>query len=91
LKIEPITPHDPGPPKLNLMLLLSSENTFKVPTNDVMKLIEEPRFRSFKTDSNTAKIRYRDGAYVDGDGIEFIYKNYKVVDYEVLLEGDFKV
>jgi hypothetical protein len=34
-------------------------------------------------------VRYRDGAFVDGDRIR-IYVNYKVVAYEALLDGDFK-
>ena len=94
LKIEPITPHDPGPPQVKpYVAAVIPENTFKVPTNDVIIASEAYRRNQdlgvFKTDSNTAKIRYRDGAYVDGDRIR-IYVNYKVVDYEVLLEGDFK-
>jgi hypothetical protein len=43
----------------------------------------------FKTSSKIANVRYRDGAYVDGDKIR-IYVNYKVVEYEVVLDGDFK-
>lgn len=44
---------------------------------------------NFKTTSLTSKIRYRDAAYVDGDKIR-IYLNDKVIEYEVVLDGEFK-
>jgi hypothetical protein len=44
---------------------------------------------TFKTGSLTAKVRYRDAAYVDGDKIR-VYLNDKVIAYEVVLDGDFK-
>jgi len=44
---------------------------------------------SFKTKSITSKIRYRDAAYVDGDSVR-VYLNDKVVDYVVVLNGEFK-
>jgi hypothetical protein len=44
---------------------------------------------NFKTGSLTAKVRYRDAAYVDGDKIR-VYLNDKVIEYEVFLDGDFK-
>lgn len=44
---------------------------------------------TFKTTSNTSKIRYRDAAFVDGDKIK-IYLNNKVIQPEVSLEGEFK-
>ena len=44
---------------------------------------------NFKTGSLTAKVRYRDAAYVDGDKIR-VYLNDKVIEYEVVLDGDFK-
>ncbi|GEL12315.1 hypothetical protein SAMN05192550_3253 [Flavobacterium glycines] len=40
-----------------------------------------------KTTSGTAKVRYRDAAYVDGDKIR-VYLNYEIVEQEVLLSGD---
>jgi hypothetical protein len=43
----------------------------------------------FKTTSLTSKVRYRDAAYVDGDKIR-VYLNDKVIEYEVLMEGEFK-
>lgn len=45
---------------------------------------------SFKTTSATSKIRYRDAAFVDGDKIR-VYLNDKVADYEVVMDGEFKV
>lgn len=44
---------------------------------------------NFKTTSLTSKIRYRDAAYVDGDKIR-VYLNDKVIEYEVVLDGEFK-
>lgn len=44
---------------------------------------------NFKTTSLTSKIRYRDAAFVDGDKVR-VYLNDKVIDYEVVLDGDFK-
>jgi hypothetical protein len=44
---------------------------------------------SFKTGSLTAKVRYRDAAYVDGDAIR-VYLNDKVVQYQVDLDSNFK-
>jgi hypothetical protein len=43
----------------------------------------------FKTGSFTAKVRYRDAAYVDGDEIR-VYLNDKVIQYQVNLDNDFK-
>lgn len=43
----------------------------------------------FKTKSVTAKVLYRDAAYVDGDEIR-VYLNDSVIQYQVNLESDFK-
>lgn len=43
----------------------------------------------FKTGSLTAKVRYRDAAYVDGDEIR-VYLNDKVIQNQVNLDSDFK-
>ena len=43
----------------------------------------------FKTGSSTAKVRYRDAAYVDGDQIR-VYLNDKVIQYQVNLDSEFK-
>lgn len=43
----------------------------------------------FKTNSTTAKVLYRDAAYVDGDQIR-VYLNDKVIQYQVNLDSEFK-
>src|SRR3970282_867884 len=43
----------------------------------------------FKTGSLTAKVRYRDAAFVDGDQIR-VYLNDKVIQYQVNLDSDYK-
>jgi hypothetical protein len=43
----------------------------------------------FKTTSVTAKVLYRDAAYVDGDQIR-VYLNDKVIQYQVNLDSDYK-
>jgi hypothetical protein len=43
----------------------------------------------FKTGSVTAKVLYRDAAYVDGDQIR-VYLNDKVIEYQVNLDSAFK-
>jgi hypothetical protein len=43
----------------------------------------------FKTASLTAKVLYRDAAYVDGDQIR-VYLNDKVIQYQVNLDSDFQ-
>ena len=43
----------------------------------------------FKTSSVTAKVLYRDAAYVDGDAIR-VYLNDKVIQYQVDLDSDYK-
>ena len=44
---------------------------------------------NFSTGSVTAKVMYRDAAYVDGDQIR-VYLNDKVIQYQVNLDNDFK-
>jgi hypothetical protein len=44
---------------------------------------------SFKTKSFTSTIRYRDAAFVDGDKIR-VYLNDKIIEPEVVLDGEFK-
>lgn len=94
LKSKAVVPKIPDPPKvIPYVAAVIPENTFVVPKNDVIVASDVYRrnqdLGTFKTTSKTAKVRYRDAAYVDGDRIR-TYINYKVVDYEVLLEGDFK-
>ena len=44
---------------------------------------------NFSTGSLTAKVRYRDAAYVDGDKIR-VYLNDKVIEYQVILDSNFQ-
>lgn len=95
LKVKPIVPSMPGPPKvLPYFPAAIPANNFKVPKSDVIVASEAYRRNQdlgvYKTSSKTARVQYRDGAYVDGDRIR-IYVNYKVVDYDILLDGNFKV
>ncbi len=74
-------------PKINF---LNPDKITKKPENsDVVNYKKNQNLGSFKTGSLTAKVRYRDAAYVDGDKIR-VYLNDKVIEYEVVLDGDFK-
>ena len=74
-------------PKINF---INPDKIIKKPGNsDVVTYKRNQNLGTFKTGSLTAKVRYRDAAYVDGDKIR-VYLNDKVVDYEVVLDGDFK-
>jgi hypothetical protein len=70
-----------------------AENTFKVPKNDAIVAPEVYKRNQdlgiFKTSSKMVNVKYRDGAYVDGDKIR-IYVNYKVLEYETLLDESYK-
>lgn len=44
---------------------------------------------NYSTSSLTAKVRYRDAAYVDGDKIR-VYLNDKVIEYQVILDSNFQ-
>ncbi|MBP6182799.1 hypothetical protein [Flavobacterium sp.] len=74
-------------PKINFV---NPEGITKKAENlEIVSYKKNQNLGSFKTSSHTAKIRYRDAAYVDGDKIR-VYLNDKVIDYEVVLNGDFK-
>jgi hypothetical protein len=51
--------------------------------------IENQNLGNFSTSSLTAKVRYRDAAYVDGDKIR-VYLNDKVIEYQVILDSNFQ-
>ncbi|MEL1240514.1 hypothetical protein [Flavobacterium flavipallidum] len=67
------------------------KNTFVVPQKeekDAEKLAKRDQdFGVVKTASGTAKVRYRDAAYVDGDKVR-VFLNYVIVQPEVLLDGE---
>ena len=94
-KVKPVVPSIPGPPRvLPYVPAAIPENNFKVPKNEVIVASKAYKRNQdlgvYNTSSKTARVQYRDGAYVDGDRIR-IYVNYKVIDYDVLLDGNFKV
>jgi len=70
--------------------LFDNQYLYKKPANAEGIFYRQNQFLgSFKTQSMTAKIRYRDAAYLDGDKVK-VYVNDKVVVPEVVLDGDFK-
>lgn len=74
-------------PKINFMN--PDKITKKAENLEVVNYKKNQNLGSFKTGSLTAKVRYRDAASVDGDKIR-VYLNDKVIEYEVVLDGDFK-
>ncbi|MFV5692582.1 hypothetical protein ACM55K_11210 [Flavobacterium sp. LT1R49] len=74
-------------PKINF---INPEKVTKKAENlEIVTYKKNQNLGNFKTGSLTAKVRYRDAAYVDGDKIR-VYLNDKVIAYEVVLDGDFK-
>ena len=67
------------------------KNEYKVPEKenyDAEKLAKRDQdLGVVKTGSGTAKVRYRDAAYVDGDKVR-VYLNYVIIEQEVLLNGE---
>ncbi|MFA9190042.1 hypothetical protein AAGV28_01560 [Flavobacterium sp. FZUC8N2.13] len=67
------------------------KNEYKVPEKedyDAEKLAKRDQdLGVVKTGSGTAKVRYRDAAYVDGDKVR-VYLNYVIIEPEVLLSGE---
>ncbi|MFV7234158.1 hypothetical protein [Flavobacterium sp. ZB4R12] len=74
-------------PKINFVN--PEKITKKAENLEVVNYKRNQNLGNFKTGSLTAKVRYRDAAYVDGDKIR-VYLNDKVIEYEVVLDGDFK-
>ncbi|AOW10455.1 hypothetical protein [Flavobacterium gilvum] len=70
--------------------LFDNPYLYKKPANTEGIYYRQNQFLgSFKTQALTAKIRYRDAAFLDGDKVK-VYLNDKVIVPEVVLEGDFK-
>lgn len=67
-----------------------AENTYEIPKGeekDPNKLAQRNQdLGVVKTAGGTAKVRYRDAAYVDGDKVR-VYLNYVIIQPEVLLNG----
>lgn len=67
------------------------ENKYEVPKaeeRDAEKLAKRDQdLGVVKVGTGTAKVRYRDAAYVDGDKVR-VYLNYVIIEPEVLLNGE---
>lgn len=80
----------PDPFQINPMELFKDSNLYKKEANTEGIYYRKNQYLgSFKTTSMTSKIRYRDAAFVDGDKIK-VYLNNKIIEPEVVLNGDFK-
>ncbi len=68
-----------------------AENKYEIPKKeeqDPEKLAKRDQdLGVVKTGSGSAKVRYRDAAYVDGDKVR-VYLNYVIIQPEVLLNGE---
>lgn len=89
-----VTPPDvvkkPDPFQINPAELFKDTNLYKIETNSNGVYYRQNQYLgSFKTQSMTSKVRYRDAAFVDGDKIK-VYLNNKIIEPEVVLAGDFK-
>lgn len=69
------------------------ENNYKVPKSEPIiaaKVYKRDQdLGIYKSGSTTAKVRFKDGAYLDGDKIRISFNDI-VLDYEVILDGGFK-
>ena len=84
----------PDPPKIQPYVADPiPENNFKMPKSEAIVATEVYRrdqdLGIYKSTSTTAKVRFRDGAYLDGDKIRVTFNDI-VVDYEAVLDGQFK-
>ena len=89
-----VTPPDvvkkPDSMQINPADLFKDTNLYKKEANTVGIYYKKNQYLgSFKTKSMTSKIRYRDAAFLDGDKVK-VYLNNKIIEPEVVLEGDFK-
>ena len=94
IKVKEVTPPNVNLPKIKPYVPIEMpKNDFIVPKNDVIIPAEVYKknqdLGNFKTNSVTAKVTYRDAAYVDGDKIR-VYLNDKMIQPEVILNGEFK-
>jgi hypothetical protein len=90
-KINPPAPiKEADPLQVNPEELFKDSKLYKKESNAEGIFYRRNQFLgSFKTQSFTSTIRYRDAAYVDGDRIK-VYLNDQVIEPEVSLDGDFK-
>jgi hypothetical protein len=77
-------------PQFNPEDLFKDSNLYKKENNSKGIFYRRNQYLgSFKTKSFTSTIRYRDAAFVDGDKIK-VYLNDKIMETEVVLDGEFK-
>ncbi|MDG2432130.1 MAG: hypothetical protein P8M54_06685 [Flavobacterium sp.] len=84
----------PDPPKIKPYVADPiPKNDFKMPKSEAIVATEVYRrdqdLGIYKSASSTAKVRFRDGAYLDGDKIRVTFNDI-VVDYDALLDGTYK-
>lgn len=87
---DPTIPKDPVTLKINPDELFKNNVFYKKEANvEGIFYRRNEYLGGFVTKSTTSTIRYRDAAFVDGDKIK-VYLNDKVIEPEVLLDGEFK-
>jgi hypothetical protein len=87
---EPTIPKDPVTLKINPDELFKNNVFYKKEANvEGIFYRRNEYLGGFVTKSFTSTIRYRDAAFVDGDKIK-VYLNDKIIEPEVLLDGEFK-
>lgn len=80
----------PAPLQVNPDELFKDTNLYKQEANVEGIFYRRNQFLgNFNTTAVTSTIMYRDAAFVDGDKVK-VYLNDKVIEPEVLLNGDFK-
>jgi hypothetical protein len=84
----------PDPPKIKPYVADPIPvNDFKMPKSETIVASEvysrDQNLGIFKTESTTAKVKFKDGAYLDGDKIRVSFNDI-VVDYESTLDGAYK-
>ncbi|WP_264537450.1 hypothetical protein [Flavobacterium sp. N1736] len=87
---DPTIPKDPITLKINPDELFNNNILYKKEANVPGVFYRRNEYLGgFVTKSFTSTIRYRDAAFVDGDKIK-VYLNDKVIEPEVLLDGEYK-
>jgi len=89
-KDEPTLPKDAVTLKINPDELFNNNVLYKKEANVPGIFYRRNEYLGgFVTNATTSTVRYRDAAFVDGDKIK-VYLNDKVIEPEVLLDGEFK-
>ncbi|HMI06351.1 MAG TPA: hypothetical protein VK528_02300 [Flavobacterium sp.] len=90
-KVEPpVVVEKPDPLKLAEAELFKNPDLYKKESNtDSIFYRRNQYLGGFRTKSFKATVRYRDAAFVDGDKIK-VYLNDKVIEPEVIMDGEFK-